>query len=170
MNFIALSANCNHFWEFSILVIRTWMNDSNEKSLFKETNIKRKTSSSGTIISNLVSILNPSRIIQLLKISSIFNKIDVIQEQTQNKNCHMPAWHRGVTGLKIRVSREAGKKHDDVVCVKWVDWHLCASFISRNGAKMFFMPHLNWFSWCNWRFQDYPYKNLKESTLSWSYH
>lgn len=67
------------------------MNDSNEKSLFKETNIKRKTSSSGTIISNLVSILNPSRIIQLLKISSIFNKIDVIQEQTQNKNCHMPA-------------------------------------------------------------------------------
>ena len=63
MNFIALSANCNHFWEFSILVrdhssitsakkwmggvrnadllelslIRTWMNDSNEKSLFRET-------------------------------------------------------------------------------------------------------------------------------------
>ena len=44
------------------------------------------------------------------------------------KTCHMRARHRGVPGLKIRV----GKKHDDVVCVKWVDWHLCArSIIAR---------------------------------------
>ena len=39
------------------------------------------------------------------------------------KTCHMRTRHRGVTvtGLKIRV----GKKHDDVVCVKWVAIDTC---------------------------------------------